>query len=73
MLTVNPGGKNFLEPISCGQPVATRGSTGGELAKSIKEGFESVKISGEQLESFVFDGVYFHCNVLGKPSKLITG
>ena len=30
----------------------------------IKEGFECLKISGEQLESFVFDGVYFHCNVL---------
>ena len=64
VITVNPGGTHFLEPISCGQPVVTRGSTGLELARSIKDGFDSLKISGELLESLVFDGVYFHCHVL---------
>ena len=64
VITVNPGGKNFLEPISCGQPVVTDGSKGTDLASSIKNGFDGFKIISKQLESFVFDGVYFHCSVL---------
>ena len=64
VITVNPGGANFLEPISCGQPVVTDGSKGTDLASSIKSGFDSFKIIIKQLESFVFDGVYFHCSVL---------
>ena len=64
VITVNPGGDNFLEPISCGQPVVTDGSKGTDLASSIKSGFDGFKIISKQLESFVFDGVYFHCSVL---------
>ena len=66
VISINPGGNNFLEAISCGQPVVTGGSTGLDLARSIKEGFDDFKITGDQLESFVFDGVYFHCSVLEK-------
>ena len=58
-----PGGNNLLEPLTCGQPVVTSGSTGIELAKNMKEGFDDYKISSQQIEGAVFDGVYFHCSV----------
>ena len=70
VITVNPGGANFLEPISCGQPVMTGGSSGSDLASSIKSGFDNFKIISQQIESFVFDGVYFHCSVLDHLTPL---
>ena len=63
-LTVMPGGNNLLEPLTCGQPVVTSGSSGLELTKNnMKDGFDDFGISGKQIESAVFDGVYFHCSV----------
>ena len=70
IITVNPGGENFLEPVSCGQPAVISGSSGLELAKSIKAGLDNFHIISDQLESFVFDGVYFHCSILNHLSKL---
>ena len=63
VVTINPGGDNFLEIISCGQPVVTGGSSGSELSRNIKSGLDEYSIVGCQLESAVFDGVYFHCSV----------
>ena len=63
VVTINPGGDNFLEIISCGQPVVTGGSSGSELSRNIKSGLDEYCIVGCQLESAVFDGVYFHCSV----------
>ena len=62
-VTVNPGGENFLEIISCGQPVVTEGSSGAQLAKNMKEGFDKYKINSFQIESCVLDEVYFHCSI----------
>ncbi len=58
-----PGGNNLLEILTCGQPVVTQGSTGLELAKNMKQGFDYVGIVSSQIESGVFDGVYFHCSI----------
>ena len=58
-----PGGNNFLEALTCGQPVVTKGSSGEQLAINMKEGFDSFRITSKQIESGVFDGVYFHCSV----------
>ena len=35
-IVVMPGGNNWLEVLSCGQPVFTEGSSGLELAKNMK-------------------------------------
>ena len=75
-VVVMPGGNNWLEVLTCGQPVVTQGSTGVELAKNMKQGFDNTGISSEQIESGVFDGVYFHCSIedhLGKLYKLPSG
>ena len=63
IVTIVPDGENFLEVISCGQPVVKEGSDAVGLAKNIKEGLDAYAITGSQIESAVFDGVYFHCNV----------
>jgi hypothetical protein len=71
-----PGGKNLLEVLTCGQPVVTQGSSGFELANNMKTGFDCVGIDAAQIESGVFDGVYFHCSIeeyLGKLYKLEPG
>ena len=65
-----PGGNNILEPLTCGQPVVTNGSTGIELAKNMEKGFDNYKISSKQIEAAVFDGVYFHCSVDDQLVKL---
>ena len=62
-LTINPGGKNLIEIVSCGAPVVTNGSSGLELVKNMKAGFDLYGIISCQVESGVFDGVYFHCSV----------
>ena len=53
----------MLEIISCGQPVVTEGSSGAQLAKNMKEGFDLYGINSCQIESCVLDGVYFHCSI----------
>ena len=63
VVTVIPGGDNLLEVISCGQPVVTAGSSGVELTKNIKSGLDEYNVLGCQIESGVFDGVYFHCSI----------
>lgn len=62
-ITIMPGGNNFVEVLTCGQPVVTKGSSGKALAENMKEGFDSFGISSKQIESGVFDGVYFHCSI----------
>ena len=62
-VTVMPGGNNWLEVLTCGKPVVTQGSTGLELAKNMKGGFDYIGLSPVQIESGVFDGVYFHCAI----------
>ena len=74
-----PGGPNLLEVLSCGQPVVTEGSSGLELAKNMKSGFDHLGVDASQIESGEFDGVYFHCSIeenLGhlynlKPGKVL--
>ena len=71
-----PGGNNWLEVLTCGQPVVTDGSSGLELAKNMKGGFDYIGLNPEQIESGVFDGVYFHCSIeehLGKLYKFPPG
>ena len=62
-ITIMPGGNNFVEVLTCGQPIVTKGSSGKALAENMKEGFDSFGISAKQIESGVFDGVYFHCSI----------
>ena len=62
-VTMIAGGNNLLEICTAGQPVVTQGSTGIELAKNMKAGFDEFGIIAEQIESGVFDGVYFHCSI----------
>ena len=72
-LTIMPGGNNLLEVLTCGQPVVTQGSSGLELAKNMKKGFDYVGIVSIQIESGVFDAVYFHRSIeehLGQLYKL---
>ena len=45
-----PGGNNFLEALTCGQPVVTQGSSGEQLAINMKEGFDSFRITSKQIE-----------------------
>ena len=76
LMTIMPGGTNLLENLSCGQPVATEGSTGLELAKNMKAGFDHIGVDPSQIESGVFDGVYFHCSIeehLAQLYDLTTG
>ena len=61
--TVNPGGKNLIEIISCGAPVVTSGSSGPDLVQNMKSGFDNYNLQSSQIESGVFDGVYFHCSI----------
>ena len=63
-ITVVPGSSELLQVISCGQPVVTAGSSGYELAQHMKTGFGKYSIEGDQIESAVFDGVYFHINIV---------
>ena len=62
-VTIMPGGNNWLEVLTCGQPVVTEGSSGLELAKNMKGGFDYIGLNSLQIESGVFDGVYFHCSI----------
>ena len=63
IVTVVPGGEELLNVLSCGQPVVTQGSSGMELAKNMKIGFDFTGVSAVQIESGVFDGVYSHCSI----------
>ena len=63
VVVIMPGGNNLLEVLSCGQPVVTGGSSGSELAKNMKAGFDYLGVDASQIESGVFDGVYFHCSI----------
>ena len=56
------GGNNWLEVLTCGQPVVTEGSSGLELAKNMKGGYDYIGLHFVQIESGVLDGVYFHCS-----------
>ena len=58
-----PGGNNWPEVLSCGQPVVTQSSSGVELAKNMKGALDYIGIDPAQIESAVFDGVYFHCSI----------
>ena len=60
----------MLEVCTSGQPVVTQGSTGAELAKNMKQGFDNFGIISEQIESAVFDGVYFHCSIEDHMNQL---
>ena len=63
IVTVNPGGENFLEVLTAGQPVVSEGSTGHQLAVNMKSAFDSIGVSGKQIKSGVFDGVYDHIHI----------
>lgn len=63
IVTVNPGGDNFLEVLTAGQPVVDAGSTGHQLAKNMKTAFDSIGVEGAQIKSGVFDGVYDHVDI----------
>lgn len=62
-VTISPGAKNLLEVISCGQLTVKDGSDGLALSKNTRSGLDEFGIAGCQIESAVFDGVYFHCSV----------
>ena len=62
-MTVNPGGENFLEILTAGQPIVTAGSTGSQLAQNMKSAFDSIGVCGAQIKSGVFDGVYDHIDI----------
>ena len=63
IVTVNPGGDNFLEVLTAGQPVVSGGSSGEQLARNMKKAFDSIGVSGSQIKSGVFDGVYDHVDI----------
>ena len=67
-----PGGNNWLEILTCGQPVVTKGSTGMGLAQNMKTGNDYVGLVAKQIESGVFDGVYFHCSVEEHMARLYS-
>ena len=76
VITVVPGGEDWLVALTCGQPVVLDGSSGAQLAKNMKAGFDSVGLEDVQMESAVFDGVYFHCSIeehLGSLYSFKTG
>ena len=62
-VTIAPGSDNFLEVISFGQPIMKHGSTASALSNNMKEGFDALGVEGCQIESTVFDGVYFHIGI----------
>ena len=39
-VVIMPGGNNWLEVLSCGQPLVTEGSSGMQLAKNMKGCFD---------------------------------
>ena len=63
VVTVNPGGENFLEVLSAGQPVVSEGSSGRKLAENMKAAFNHIGVSAQQIKSGVFDGVYDHVSI----------
>ena len=63
IVTVNPGGENFLEVMTAGQPVVKDGSSGRQLALNMKSAFDYIGVSASQIKSGVFDGVYDHVNI----------
>ena len=63
IVTINPGGDNFLEVLTAGQPLVVAGSSGHELARNMKTAFDSIGVSGAQIKSGVFDGVYDHVHI----------
>jgi hypothetical protein len=75
-VTIMPGGNNWLEVLTSGQHVVTEGSSGLELAKNLKGGFDCIGLNSLQIESGVFDGGYFHCSIeehLGRLYNLPPG
>ena len=62
-VTINPGGDNLIEIVSCGAPVVSGGSSGLDVTLNMKSGFDRFGIASDQIESGVFDGVYFHCSI----------
>jgi hypothetical protein len=62
-VTIAPGSDNFLEVVSFGQPIVKHGSTASALSGNMKEGFDALGVEGCQIESTVFDGVYFHIGI----------
>ena len=62
-VTIAPGSDNFLEVVSFGQPIVKHGSTASALSQNMKEGYDALGVEGCQIESNVFDGVYFHIGI----------
>ena len=62
-VTISPGAENLLAVISFGQPVVRDGSDGRALAENMKNGLDDFGVASCQVESAVFDGVYFHCSI----------
>ncbi|CAL4126784.1 unnamed protein product [Meganyctiphanes norvegica] len=62
-VTISPASSNLLEIVSFGQPIVKHGSDGKALATNMKEGFDDLGIEGCQIESTLFDGVYFHISI----------
>ena len=48
-VVVMPGDNNWLEVLTCGQPMVTQSSTGQELAKNMKSGYDYVGLSPTQI------------------------
>ena len=59
LVTIMPGGTNLLEILSCGQPVLTEGSTGLELAKNMKAGFDHIGVDPRKLSQEFLMGSTF--------------
>ncbi len=62
-VTISPGAENLLALVSFGQPVVRDGSGGPALAQEMKKGLDKFDVVSCQIESAVFDGVYFHCSI----------
>ena len=62
-VTISPGAENLLALVSFGQPVVKDGSGGPALAQEMKKGLDKFDVVSCQIESAVFDGVYFHCSI----------
>ena len=62
-ITIIPGAENLLALVSFGQPVVKDGSDGPALAQEMKKGLDEFDVVSCQIESAVFDDVYFHCNI----------
>ena len=48
----------------------TKGSTGMCLAQNMKTGYDYAGLVAKQIESGVFDGVYFHCSIEEHMARL---